>query len=78
MHADTLSKLIALGLGKPESAYAPILGDYIAQFNRLNEQYEFVDTIEREDICEHMGEILDMLQLPSYQECDDLPVARDW
>jgi len=78
IYKTTLSKLILIGTGKPKDTYIPTLSKYIEEFNRIDEKYEFINTIEREDICEHIEEILDVLNLPGVKECDDLPAARNW
>ena len=78
IYKTTLSKLVQVGLGKPKDAYIPYLNRYIEEFNRIDEEYEFIETIEREDICEHLAQILDVLKLPGIGECDDLPAVRNW
>ncbi|HEV7606691.1 MAG TPA: hypothetical protein VGO61_05105 [Steroidobacteraceae bacterium] len=78
IYKTTLSKLVQIGIGKPKDSYIPVLSKYIEDFNRIDERYEFIETIEREDICEHLGEILAILKLPGVEECDDLPVERNW
>jgi hypothetical protein len=78
IYRATLSKLILIGTGKPKETYIPVLSKYIEEFNRIDEKYEFIETIEREDICEHLAEILVVLKLPGIKECDDLPAERNW
>ena len=78
IYKTTLSKLVQVGLGKQKDAYIPLLNRYIEEFNRIDEEYEFIETIEREDICEHLGQILDILKLPGVEDCDDLPAVRNW
>ena len=78
IYKTTLSKLIQAGPGKSKDTYIPLLNRYIEEFNRIDEEYEFIATIEREDICEHLVQILDILNLPGIQECDDLPAVRNW
>jgi hypothetical protein len=78
IYKATLSKLVQVGLGKPKDTYVPLLNRYVEEFNRIDEDYAFIETIEREDICEHLAEILDILQLPGIEECDDLPAVRNW
>ena len=78
IYKSTLSKLIQAGLGKPKDTYIPLLNSYIEEFNRIDEKYEFIETIEREDICEQLEQILDILKLPGIGECDDLPAVRNW
>src|SRR6185503_20845331 len=57
IYQATLSSLIRIGAGKPSSSYLPVLNGYIEEFNRLDAQYHFIETIEREDICERLAEI---------------------
>ena len=78
IYTTTLSKISQVGLGKPKDVYIPLLNRYIEEFNRIDEEYEFIATIEREDICEHLEQILDILKLPGIGECDDLPAERNW
>ncbi len=78
IYKTTLSKLVQIGVGKPKDTYLPPLNNYIEEFNRIDEKYEFIETIEREDICEHLVEILGVLQLAGVEECDDLPAVRNW
>jgi hypothetical protein len=78
IYTSTLSKLAEIGPGKPEDVYIPVLNRYIEEFNRIDEEYEFIETIEREDICEQLGKILDVLKIPGIAECDDLPAERNW
>jgi|SRR5215831_18943341 len=78
IYRSTVSKLAQIGLGKPKDAYLPVLNRYIEEFNRIDEKYEFIETIEREDICETLAQILDVLKLPGLAECDDLPAVRNW
>jgi hypothetical protein len=78
IYKETLSKLILTGAGRSTDSYIPALNKYIEEFNRIDEKYEFIETVEREDICESLEEILDVLQLPGIEECDDLPAVRNW
>ena len=78
IYKSTLAELVQIGLGRPKDAYIPVLNRYIEEFNRIDEEYEFIETIEREDICEHLEQVLDILKLPGIEECDDLPAVRDW
>jgi hypothetical protein len=78
IYSDTLSALIQIGPNKPKDKYIPVLNRYIEEFNRIDEKYEFIMTIEREDICDQLRAILDVLKLPGISDCDDLPAVRDW
>lgn len=78
IYKTTLSNLMQVGLGQPKEIYIPLLNRFIEEFNRIDEEYEFIETIEREDICEHLEQILDILNLPGVGECDDLPAVRNW
>jgi hypothetical protein len=78
IYQATLSSLIRVGPGKPAASYMPFLNGYIEEFNRLDAQYHFIETVEREDICERLVEILTVLKLPGIQSCDDLPAVRNW
>ncbi len=78
IYKSVVSKLVQIGLGKPRETYIPVLIQYIEDFNLLDEKHEFIETIEREDIWEHLDEILGILKLPGLRDCDDLPAARNW
>lgn len=78
IYKTTVSRLVQIGIGKPKDTYIPVLNKYIEEFNRIDEEYEFIETVEREDICEQLGEILGILKLPGVEECDDLPAVRNW
>jgi hypothetical protein len=77
-YATLMTQLVALGPEQPADAYLPALNGYIEEFNRLDEEFEFIETIEREDICECLQDVLDVLDLPDIGECDDLPAVRNW
>jgi hypothetical protein len=78
IYKSTVSKLVQIGLGKSRGAYLPVLNRYIEEFNRIEDKYEFIETIEREDICENLSQILGLLKLQGVAKCDDLPAARNW
>jgi hypothetical protein len=78
IYKSTVSKIVQIGLGKSRGAYLPVLNRYIEEFNRIDNKFEFIETIEREDICEHLAQILGLLKLPGIAECDDLPAVRNW
>lgn len=78
IYKTTVSKIIDIGTGKPKQTYLPVLNGYIEGFNRVDEKYEFIETDEREEICERLAEILAVLSLPGVRNCDDLTAARDW
>jgi hypothetical protein len=78
IYQATVSSLIRIGLGKPSASYMPTLNGYIEEFNRLDAQYHFIETVEREDICERLAEIVVILKLPGTKGCDDLSAVRNW
>jgi hypothetical protein len=70
---ETIDALIALGPDASEPARIDEIRHCIERFNALDED---IDTIEREDICELIGEIADLIDLDDYEEA--LTGARDW
>jgi hypothetical protein len=78
VYQRTLKRLMLAGPNRPETTYVQILDSYIAQFNRLDKKYRYIHTIEREEICEEIEQVMSILELEGYEECDDLSVARDW
>jgi len=78
IYKRTIDMLVRIGTGKPKDSYLPVLNKYIEDFNALDDQYEFIETVEREDICECLAEVLDILKLPDINDCDDLPAVRNW
>jgi hypothetical protein len=73
----TLSKLIELGSVKPEADYLSILSGYVTDFNALNEGHPF-EAAQRADICTALEGILEVLALPHYKKCADLPGKLGW
>ena len=73
---ETIDALIALG---PEPKVIPrirILKRCITELNRLDEEYGFIATIEREDLCEEFEEIV---YACGFHELQDLADRwRDW
>jgi hypothetical protein len=71
-----LDKLIALGSrGKPEAAQK-ILARAVERLNKLDEQDQFICTIEREDLCDWFYEVGELCGIdPDEDWVDDY---RDW
>jgi hypothetical protein len=78
IYRATLASLVKIGAGKSKDAYMPTLNRYIEEFNRIDEEFRFIETVEREDICERLAEILAILALPGINDCDDVEAVRDW
>jgi hypothetical protein len=78
IYKTMIAELAQLSDKHSKDAYIQVLSRYIEDFNQADEKHQFISTIEREDICEHLEEVLDVLKLSGIDECDDLPVARDW
>lgn len=73
----TVSKLIELGSVKPEADYLPILSGYVTDFSAMNDAHPF-EAAQRADICTALEGILEVLALPNYRKCADLPVKLGW
>jgi hypothetical protein len=80
VYRETIESLLGLEDNASAAERIEILERYVERFNELDRIHGyFIYTIEREDICEHFGQIADVLGLDGIRECDDLPnVGRDW
>jgi hypothetical protein len=55
---DAVERLLALGPGARQASKMKVLRECVDAFNRLDEENDhFIETDEREDICEHIEEI---------------------
>ncbi len=73
----TIEQLLELGLDAPEEERLAILQRRIESFNELNAQFgRFIETQEREDICEEFEAIVHAGGLGSYENLGDR--WREW
>jgi hypothetical protein len=72
----TIDALIALGPDAPEPARLDEIRHCVQRFNALDADEGFIMTIEREDICELIDEVAELVGLEDYDE--DLDGDRDW
>lgn len=73
---DTVQTLIALGKSASESDRLNVLQSCIESFNALDEKLEFIETVEREDICHEFEAIVHACGLGSHENLAD--EWRDW
>ncbi len=73
---ETIDALIALGPEASEPARIDAFRHCVERFNRLDEEQQFIDTIEREDICELLDELAGLVGLDDYDDC--LTGRRNW
>ena len=74
---DTIAAIIALGPGAPEATVLEALRDCIASLNALDMQHGgFIETIEREDLCEAFEEIVHASGLGHHENLAD--AWREW
>jgi hypothetical protein len=73
---ETLDALIALGPDTSEPALLDEIRHCVERFNTLDEEHQFIETIEREDIYELLVEIAVLIDLDDYEEY--LASGRDW
>lgn len=75
--ADTVQELIDSGADAPESIRMAILQKCIERFNSIDEDMNhFIETVEREDICEEFEAIVHACGLGSHKELAD--EWREW
>jgi hypothetical protein len=74
--ADTVERLIALELTASEDARMGILRECIEAFNRLDAETTFIETVEREDICEEFEAVVHACGLGHHQDLAD--EWREW
>ncbi len=79
LYSDTVQALIDLGPTPGREACLEILGRYVDAFNALDDKYGgFIETIERENICDTVANLALACGLPDIG-CDDVPgEGRDW
>jgi hypothetical protein len=73
---ETIDALIELGPDAPEPARIDEIRHCVDRFNLLDEDQQFIDTIEREDISELLDELAGLVGLDDYD--DALTGTRDW
>jgi hypothetical protein len=72
----TVERLLELGPGASEDARMAILQECIEGFNALNDNLGFIETDEREDICEEFEAVVHACGLGAHQDLTDR--WRDW
>lgn len=72
----TIEDLIELGSDASEADRMTVLQQCIESFNELDAELQFIETIEREDICEEFEEIVHACGLGHHQNLAD--EWRDW
>jgi hypothetical protein len=74
---DTLDALLALGLDAPEPLKINLFHRAVERFNQIDYEGDgWICTIEREDICELLDDLADLVGLEEYD--DALTGRRDW
>jgi hypothetical protein len=73
---ETIDALIELGPGASEPAMLDEIRHCVERFNLLDEEQQFIETVEREDICELLDDLAGLVGLDDYGEA--LASARDW
>lgn len=69
---DTIQQLLDLGPAAPESDRMAILQDCIERFNSIDAEMEhFIETVEREDICEEFEAIVHACGLGAHEDLAD-------
>ncbi len=75
--SDTVQQLLDLGPAAPESERMAILQGCIEKFNSLDAEMDhFIETVEREDICEEFEAIVHACGLGAHDDLAD--EWRDW
>jgi hypothetical protein len=74
--AKTVEELAALGSSASETNRMAILQRCIESFNQLDAEMNFIETVEREDICAEFEAIVHACGLGSHQDLAD--EWRDW
>jgi hypothetical protein len=74
--ANTVERLIDLGEGASESTRMIVLRECIESFNEMDARKSFIETVEREDICEEFEAIVHACGLGSHENLAD--EWRDW
>jgi hypothetical protein len=74
---ETIDALLEIGSDAPAPLKLDVFRHCVQRFNRLDvEQGGFIETIEREDICELLDELAGLVDLDDYE--DGLTSAREW
>jgi len=74
---DTVQKLLDIGQAAPEAERMAILQDCIERFNASDAEMDhFIETVEREDICEEFEAIVHACGLGAHEDVADN--WRDW
>ena len=74
---QAIDALEALGPEPPEWAVLDVLRRTVERFNELEDETDgFIDTIEREDICERLSDLVHLTGLEGLDELADY--WRDW
>jgi hypothetical protein len=73
---NTVEKLIQLGPRASERERMAILQQCIESFNELDAEMQFIETDEREDICEEFETIVHACGLGTHEDLADR--WRDW
>jgi hypothetical protein len=74
--SDTVEQLIGLGPTAPERERMAVLRECIEAFNRLDADTHFIETVEREDICEEFEAIVHACGLGKHEDLAD--EWREW
>ena len=79
VYRETIQSLIELGPEPDRERVLAILGQYVEAFNALDAKYDgYIETIERENICDTVEEMAAACGLQGIR-CDDVPgEGRDW
>jgi hypothetical protein len=76
---ETVDQLVALGPHPTLDAAIPILKACVERFNELDAAHDnFIETEEREDICEHFARMVHAAGLAEYGSGDLTDQWRDW
>jgi len=73
---ETADALLRLGAEASGPAGVKVLKQYIERFNELNDKECFIDTIDREDICEYLYRLAELSGLEEHAE--SVEELRDW
>jgi hypothetical protein len=74
--AATVRQLAELGTSAPEHERMAVLQECIESFNRLDATFRFIETLEREDICEEFEALVHACGLGHYEDLAD--EWREW
>ncbi|QDT44539.1 hypothetical protein Pan241w_46510 [Gimesia alba] len=74
---DAINELIALGESASEEARLEVLENCIEAFNALDAEHNFIETLEREDICDEFEAIVHACGLGALDSPDE-PLVDEW